>query len=83
MSSTGHAQGIGTRRRGHSNRVWIILCATLDPISRRQERVEPLDKSWMSIEKSRNALDDSGRIDPAAKLARHGSHGGITLTLGS
>lgn len=51
----------------HADVTWVALSA-LDPITRRQERVEPLDQVGMSGEKFGNSLDYSGGVDPGPEV---------------
>jgi hypothetical protein len=59
------ADGVEGRsgRRRHSNAVGVVLKAALNPVTRRQERVEPLDQVGMASEQLRDTVDNSRGVD--------------------
>lgn len=63
---TRHGEGIGSRRSGHPDCIWVVLGSALNAVSGRQEGVETLDESRMTIEQRRDALNHSRCVDARA-----------------
>lgn len=53
----------GAHGCGDSNCVRVISRTTLNPVTRREKRVEALDKVWVSSEEFRNPVYDTRRIN--------------------
>lgn len=58
-------------RRRDPNGVRVVICAALDAIARRQERVKSLDQIWISGEEGTDSTNHPRRVDGAALEVLH------------
>lgn len=76
ITSRLHVEVVCTRRSSNADGVRVIFGATLDAITRGEKSIKSLDQRRMTVEKTRNTLDDTGCIDTAAVVSQEMLKGG-------